>query len=67
MGGLNDLRVVTTQSSIDGQSYKLISPPETHYGSIPERKIHKVEFNKKWFDKLDYRLGPLKKKTFMSG
>jgi hypothetical protein len=60
LGGLNDLRVVTTQSSIDGQSYKLISPPETHLGSKLEPKIHKVRFNKKWFDELDYRLGTLK-------
>jgi len=60
LGGLNDLRIVTTQSSIDGQSYKLISPPETHPGSTPERKIHKIRFDKKWFDDLDYRLGTLK-------
>ena len=60
LGGLNDLRTVTTQSSIDGQSYKLISPPETHLGSKLEPKIHKVRFNKKWFDELDYRLGTLK-------
>ena len=60
LGGLNDLRVVTTQSSIDGQSYKLISPPETHPGSTPEPKIHKIRFDKKWFDELDYRLGTLK-------
>ncbi len=60
LGGLNDLRVVTTQSSIDNQSYKLISPPETREGSKPERKIHKIRFDRKWFDELDYRLGTLK-------
>jgi len=60
LGGLNDLRVVTTQSSLDGMSYKLISPPETHPGSKPERKIHIVKFDKKWFDELNYRLGTLK-------
>jgi hypothetical protein len=60
LGGLNDLRVVTTQSSIDGQSYKLISPPETHSGSTAEPKVYKIGFNKKWFDELDYRLGTLK-------
>lgn len=60
LGGLNDLRVVTTQSSINGQSYKLISPPETHLGSKSEPKIYKVKFDKKWFDELDYRLGTLK-------
>jgi len=60
LGGLNDLRTVTTQSSIDGQSYKLISPPETHPGSTPERKIHIVKFDRKWFDDLNYRLGTLK-------
>ena len=60
LGGVNDLRTVTTQSSIDGQSYKLIGPPETHSGSTPERKIHIVKFDKKWFDELNYRLGTLK-------
>jgi hypothetical protein len=60
LGGLNDLRVVTTQSSIDGKSVNLISPPETHPGSTPERKIHIVRFDKKWFDELNYRLGTLK-------
>lgn len=60
LGGLNDLRTVTTQSSIDKQSYKLISPPETHSGTTKERKIHKIGFDKKWFDELDYRLGTLK-------
>ena len=59
-GGLNDLRTVTTQSSIDKQSYKLISPPETHPGTKPEPKIYKTEFNQKWFDQIDYRLGTLK-------
>jgi hypothetical protein len=60
LGGLNDLRVVTTQSSIDGKSINLISPPETHSGSTPERKIHIVRFDRKWFDELNYRLGTLK-------
>ncbi len=60
LGGLNDLRTVTTQWSLDGQSYKLISPPETHPGSVQEPKIYKINFNKKWFDELDYRLGTLK-------
>lgn len=60
LGGLNDLRVITTQSSIDGRSINLISPPETHPGSTPERKIHKIRFDRKWFDELDYRLGTLK-------
>jgi len=60
LGGLNNLRVVTTQSSIDGKSYKLISPPETHPGSKPERRIHKIRFDNNWFDELNYRLGTLK-------
>ena len=60
LGGLNDLRNVTTQSSIDGQSYKLIGPPETHPGSTPEPKVYKIRFDRKWFDELDYRLGTLK-------
>ena len=57
LGGLNNLRVVTTQSSINNQSYKLIGPPETHLGSKLEPKIYKIGFNKKWTDSLDYRLG----------
>lgn len=60
VGGLNDLRIVTTQSSIDKESYRLISPPETHSGSTPEPKIYKVEFKQRWFDDLKYRLGDLK-------
>lgn len=60
LGGLNDIRKETTQSSIDGQSYKLISPPETHPGSTPETKIYKIQFNQKWFDQIKYRLGTLK-------
>ena len=59
-GGLNDLRKVTYQSSIDGQSYKLISPPQTHTGSTLEPKIYKINFDEKWFDELKYRLGTLK-------
>jgi len=59
-GGVNDLLTVTYQSSIDKQSYKLISPPETHSGSTKEPKIYKIDFNKKWFDELKYRLGKLK-------
>lgn len=57
LGGLNDLRVETYQSSIDGQSYKLISPPNTHPGDTKEPKVYKVRFDRKWFEDLDYRLG----------
>ena len=60
LGGLNDIRTVTTQSSLDGKSYRLIGPPETHLGSIPEPEIHGIKFNRRWFDDLDYRLGILK-------
>jgi len=60
LGGLNDLRVETYQSSIDGQSYKLISPPNTHQGGEKEPKVYKVRFDRKWFDDLEYRLGTLK-------
>jgi hypothetical protein len=59
-GGVNDLLTVTYQSSIDKQSYKLISPPETHSGSTMEPKIYKIDFNRKWFDEIKYRLGKLK-------
>jgi hypothetical protein len=60
LGGLNDLRTVTTQSSLDGKSYRLIGPPETHLGSIPEPEIHGISLNRRWFDDLDFRLGVLK-------
>ena len=60
LGGLNDLRLETYQSSIDGQSYKLISPPNTHPGDTKEPKVYKVRFDRKWFEELDYRLGTLK-------
>jgi hypothetical protein len=60
LGGLGDIRKVTYQSSLDNQSYKLISPPFTHEGGYKEPKIHKIEFNKKWTDELDKRLGLLK-------
>ena len=60
LGGLNDMRTVTTQSSLDGNSYNLISPPQTHTGSILEPEIHKINFKTKWFDDLKFRLGTLK-------
>jgi len=59
-GGINDIRKETYQSSIDGMSYKLISPPETHSGGTKEQKIHIINFNKKWYDEIKYRLGDLK-------
>jgi hypothetical protein len=60
LGGLGDIRKITYQSSIDGESYHLIQPPFTHPGGLKEPEVHKIEFNKKWTDQLDYRLGTLK-------
>ena len=59
-GGLNIIRNSTTQSSIDNLSYRLITPPLTRPNSIPERLIKTTEFNRKWFDQLNYRLGTFK-------
>jgi hypothetical protein len=59
-GGLNIIRNKTTQSSIDNLSYRLISPPLTRPNSIPERLINSIDFNRKWFDQLNYRLGTFK-------
>jgi hypothetical protein len=60
LGGLNDLRVETYQSSINGTTYNLIMPPETHSGGTKENKVFKVRFDNKWFDETWYRLGRLK-------
>jgi hypothetical protein len=60
LGGLGDIRKVTYQSSLDNQSYKLISPPQTHLGDTKEPKVYQINLNKKWTDQLDYRLGLLK-------
>jgi hypothetical protein len=60
LGGLGDLRIETYQSSIDGQSYKLISPPNTHPGSTHEPKVYKIDFKQRWFNDINYRLGKLK-------
>jgi hypothetical protein len=60
LGGLGDIRKETYQSSIDGQSYKLIGPPQTHSGDTKEPKVYQINLNKKWTDDLKYRLGTLK-------
>ena len=60
LGGLNNLRVETYQSSINGTTYNLIMPPETHSGGTKENKVFKVRFDNKWFDETWYRLGRLK-------
>jgi len=59
-GGLNDLRKITYPSIENNQTYNLIMPPETHPGSPKEPEIHKIVFDHKWFDELDYRLGTFK-------
>ena len=64
-GGINDIRKETYQSSLDGMSYKLISPPQTHTGGTKEQKIHIINFNRKWYDEVRYRLGDLK--IFVNG
>ena len=60
LGGLGDLRIRTYQSILDGASYNLIMPPETHPGSVGEPKVYKIKFDHKWFDDVWYRLGTLK-------
>ena len=60
LGGLNDVRVETYQSSINGTTYNLIMPPETHSGDTKENKVYQVKFDHKWFDDAWYRMGRLK-------
>jgi hypothetical protein len=60
LGGLGDLRIRTFQSILDGASYNLIMPPQTHIGSPKESQIFKIEFDRKWFDDTWYRMGLLK-------
>ena len=60
LGGLGDLRQVTHQSVINGTSYNLIMPPETHLGSKKENLVHRVRFDREWFDDTWYRMGKLK-------
>ena len=60
LGGLGDLRIRTFQSILDGASYNLIMPPQTHIGSPKENQIFKIQFDRKWFDDTWYRMGLLK-------
>ena len=60
LGGLGDIRQVTYQSILNGTSYNLIMPPETHSGGTKENKVYRVVFDKKWFDDAWYRMGRLK-------
>jgi hypothetical protein len=60
LGGLNTIRDVTYQSILNGASYNLIMPPETHINSLKEEKIYRISFDRKWFDNTWYRLGRLK-------
>jgi len=59
-GGLGTIRNITHQATLDNESYKLISPPHTHEGGLKDPEIHQINFNQKWFEQLDYRLGLLK-------
>ena len=60
LGGLGDIREVTYQSILNGTSYNLIMPPETHSGDTKENKVYRIIFDRKWFDDTWYRLGRLK-------
>lgn len=60
LGGLNDIREVTYQSVLNNTTYNLIMPPETHEGAVKENKLHRIIFDRKWFDDSSYRMGRLK-------
>jgi hypothetical protein len=59
-GGLNDIRQYLYPSSINGASYNLIMPPQTHEGSTKEKKENITKINEKWLRNKDRRLGVLK-------
>lgn len=59
-GGLGDIREMLYPSSINGASYNLIMPPQTHEGSPKEKLTNITELNRKWLRERDKRKGLLK-------
>jgi len=59
-GGLGDIRYLAYNSEINGASYNMIMPPQTHPGSEKEIQNQFIKFNQKWIDNKDKRKGLLK-------
>jgi hypothetical protein len=58
-GGLGDVRELLYPSEINGASYNIIMPPQTHEGSTKEVLQNIIKINRKWFDQYLSRLGNL--------
>jgi len=59
VGGLGDVRELLYPSEINGASYNIIMPPQTHSGSTKEILQNIIEPNRKWFENYLDRLGNL--------
>ena len=59
IGGLGDVRTERFKSEIEGASYNLIMPPQTHEGSSKEKVRNNIKVNEKWFENTKNRLGDL--------
>lgn len=59
VGGLGDVRELLYPSEINGASYNIIMPPQTHSGSTKETLQNIIEVNRKWFENYLDRLGNL--------
>lgn len=59
VGGLGDVRELLYPSEINGASYNIIMPPQTHSGSTKEKLQNIIKPTHKWFEKVNDRLGDL--------
>ena len=59
-GGLGDVRELFYPSELNGASYNMIMPPQTHSGDTKEELRSYIELNRKWFEDRIKRLGVLK-------
>jgi hypothetical protein len=59
VGGLGDVRKLLYPSEINGASYNIIMPPQTHSGATKEVLQNIIEPNRKWFENYLDRLGNL--------
>lgn len=59
IGGLGDVRELLYPSEINGASYNIIMPPQTHSGSTKENLQNIIKINRKWFEQNIDRLGEL--------
>ena len=49
-GGLGDVRELFYPSELNGASYNMIMPPQTHSGDTKEELRSYIELNRKWFE-----------------